>query len=293
MFDRILIATDLALDARATFQAVLGRFAQRSSRVAVCHVGAETPSSGVPVGGADAAGRDGEARTGDPEEALRDEVRRWAEGLALDPPVELFVERGSPGTEILRAAERWGADLLLVGASGRTALGRFLLGDVAARVVTHAHTSVLVARPSPPSGVVLAATDLSDASFPAIRTAASLAQAWGGKLVTVHVVDGDERTFYAGDARRPAHEQRASAWSWIHHALGKVRSHGDVDVLEGRPARALCESAAARGAEVIVAASHGRTALARLLLGSVVRDVVRAAPCSVLVVRGDASVPTT
>lgn len=275
MFDRILIATDLAPDAQVTFRAVVERFAQGSSLLAVCHVATETPAS--------------VAHAGDDEGPARGDVQRWADGLALGRPVEVLVERGSPAAEILRVAERWGADLVVVGASGRTALGRFLLGDVAARVVTHAHTSVLVARPSPSSGVVLAATDLSDASFPAIRTAASLVHAWGGALVTVHVVDGDERTFYAGDERRPAYEQRSSAWSWIHHALGKVRSNGEVDVLDGRPARVVCDRAAARGAEVIVAASHGHTALARLLLGSVALDVVRAAPCSVLVVRGGAS----
>ncbi len=39
------------------------------------------------------------------------------------------------------------------------------------------------------------------------------------------------------------------------------------------------------GADVIVVGSHGRGAIERLLLGSVSEQVVRHAPCPVLVVR--------
>ncbi len=47
----------------------------------------------------------------------------------------------------------------------------------------------------------------------------------------------------------------------------------------------VCRIAADVGADVIVVGSHGRGAIERLLLGSVSEQVVRHAPCPVLVVR--------
>lgn len=55
---------------------------------------------------------------------------------AVGDPVELTVTT---------ARER-GAELLVVGSHGRTGIRRFLLGSVAERIVSHAATSVLVAR---------------------------------------------------------------------------------------------------------------------------------------------------
>ena len=54
---------------------------------------------------------------------------------------------GYPGAQILAAldAER-GVDLVVMGSEGRTGIRRLLLGSVAAKVVRHAHCSVLVAR---------------------------------------------------------------------------------------------------------------------------------------------------
>ena len=53
---------------------------------------------------------------------------------------------GNPADEILKAAETHQADLIVTGAKGLGAVGRFLLGSVSTRVVQHAHCSVLVVR---------------------------------------------------------------------------------------------------------------------------------------------------
>ena len=47
----------------------------------------------------------------------------------------------------------------------------------------------------------------------------------------------------------------------------------------------MCRVAAELKVDVIVVGSHGRGAIARILLGSVSEQVVRHAPCPVLVVR--------
>lgn len=54
---------------------------------------------------------------------------------------------GSPKHVVLDEAERWGADLIVVGSHGRRGFQRFLLGSVSQAVALHAHCSVMIVRP--------------------------------------------------------------------------------------------------------------------------------------------------
>lgn len=63
----------------------------------------------------------------------------------------------------------------------------------------------------------------------------------------------------------------------------------EVRVLQGDARTALVEEAAKEGADLLVVGSHGRTGLAKLVMGSVASHVVTHAPCSVAVVRGKRS----
>lgn len=56
-------------------------------------------------------------------------------------------------------------------------------------------------------------------------------------------------------------------------------------VMQGDPREALVDTAKAIGADLIVVGSHGRSGIARLILGSVAAHVVAHAPCNVLVVK--------
>jgi nucleotide-binding universal stress UspA family protein len=53
-------------------------------------------------------------------------------------------------------------------------------------------------------------------------------------------------------------------------------------VMEGDPATMILRAAEETHSDVIVMGTHGRTAVARLLLGSVAEAVLRKAPCPVL-----------
>lgn len=56
-------------------------------------------------------------------------------------------------------------------------------------------------------------------------------------------------------------------------------------LLGGQAASAITRFARDTGTDLIVMASHGRTGVRRLVLGSVAEQVLRTAPCAVLVVR--------
>jgi nucleotide-binding universal stress UspA family protein len=58
-----------------------------------------------------------------------------------------------------------------------------------------------------------------------------------------------------------------------------------VYVTTGHPAERIVALATALDADVIVLGTHGRTGLKRIVLGSVAEEVVRRAPCTVLVIR--------
>jgi nucleotide-binding universal stress UspA family protein len=53
---------------------------------------------------------------------------------------------GAPAEALIAATRRADADLIVVGAANKSALGRLFLGTVSGRVLTHAHCSVLIAR---------------------------------------------------------------------------------------------------------------------------------------------------
>jgi nucleotide-binding universal stress UspA family protein len=68
---------------------------------------------------------------------------RFPEGTSK---VSSLVELGRPAQIIVDAAERWGADLIIVGSHGHGFWGRLALGSVSDAVLHHAPCSVLVVR---------------------------------------------------------------------------------------------------------------------------------------------------
>jgi nucleotide-binding universal stress UspA family protein len=223
--------------------------------------------------------------------ALRDHARAKL-GLELN---EVFVERGSAYAEIVRRAELWQANFIVVGSHGRTGLARAFLGSVAESVVRYAHCSVLVARPIHAAGVILAATDLSEASMPAIVGGAAAAKRNGARLVVASALTLDNvlpvsavGMLGALPALPPPEVQRQmrdGLRSTIEQAMASIGAVGEACVLEGSPAAAIVAYADQIRAELVVVGSRGRTGLARLALGSVAEAVVRNASCSVLAVR--------
>jgi nucleotide-binding universal stress UspA family protein len=63
-----------------------------------------------------------------------------------DVTVEIEVVQGSPKKMIVEEAERWGADLIILGSHGYGPIHRFLLGSVAQAVAFHAPCSVEIVR---------------------------------------------------------------------------------------------------------------------------------------------------
>jgi nucleotide-binding universal stress UspA family protein len=57
-----------------------------------------------------------------------------------------FTPQGDPAKEILHTADSWGADIIVMGTHGKTALGQMLTGSVAEHVLRHAQVPVMLIR---------------------------------------------------------------------------------------------------------------------------------------------------
>jgi nucleotide-binding universal stress UspA family protein len=138
---------------------------------------------------------------------------------------------------------------------------------------------------------ILFATDLSELSLAAWPHATMLAEQLGAAICATVVIEEP----YA----LAPYDQYAA----LLEALRDVRPQVEQDLAEktkdapasvavsnvvveaSSPARALLDLAAKEECDLIVMASHGRSGLTHLLLGSVVEKVVRLSPIPVLVVR--------
>jgi nucleotide-binding universal stress UspA family protein len=203
--------------------------------------------------------------------------------------VQLLVAGGDPGTGLVEIAGDRKVDLLVIGEPlSRSRMGPLATG-VAAKVMRNAHCPVLIARADPSIVVrtILAATDLSDPSLPAIRAAAAVARIHGASLTVVHIMEG------VTSASLPVMVDATMAEVAGHRlaeALSRSDVAGDVRVTLGPATAAIGRLARRLGAELVVVGTRGQSALRRLALGSTAEMVAESAPCSVLAVPlGDAA----
>lgn len=213
-----------------------------------------------------------------------------------DDRIEIFLERGEPYAEVVRQAEVWRADMVVVGSENQAGPTRGLLGGVAGRVVRFAHCPVLVSRPVAAERLVFVATDLSDPSLPAIQAGAEEARVRGARLVVAHALD-DALTEYLAVAGAPfgisvpvptpevRHAMHEATLQLLRSAMSRYGVEGDAQVLEGGAVASIVGALESLQAELLVVGTHGRTGLARVTLGSVAEQLVRLSPCSVLAVR--------
>jgi nucleotide-binding universal stress UspA family protein len=81
--------------------------------------------------------------------AVKYAVERIESGKASGLEITTSIIGGSAREAILDEAERWGADLIVLGSHGYSAWQRFLLGSVSHAVATHARCSVEIVRQKP------------------------------------------------------------------------------------------------------------------------------------------------
>jgi universal stress protein A len=158
---------------------------------------------------------------------------------------------------------------------------------------------------------ILCPVDLSGFSLEALRMATKIAAASGATLDILHVIhnpfddiylteitqtDPALIDAYAIEPQRRAKVLRATeehsevllkqfCHDVVQHSGGKVHYH----IRRGDAFEAILETAEDLMSDLVVLATHGRTGIKRLVIGSVAEKIVRHAPCAVLTVKPTAA----
>lgn len=145
---------------------------------------------------------------------------------------------------------------------------------------------------------IVVATDLSEASVAALREAGEQALQHAARLTVLHAYDP---TPWVPPAMVPNPARAyASISAEMKEAIeGGLERRCQESLPEGLqnvkrvahestgPARGVCDYAKEAGADLLIVGTHGRTGVGRALLGSVAEQIVRHAPCNVMVVRSE------
>jgi nucleotide-binding universal stress UspA family protein len=230
--------------------------------------------------------------------------------------VEARSETGSASAALLEAIDAEGADLVAVGFRGTSGIWEeFMLGSVSRAVVHSAKIPVLVVKsgrvadepakqsPGPATKHLHVLVGYDGPPF-AERIAAQVSlltwpketQGWVIRVVQPFRLELPE---WVQLRRDPDVAAMAAAWEQEHQQnLEAARNEvaqfcatlppcfaRDGIIVEGRPAEEIIKQIREKSIDLAVLGSRGSGAVKRLLLGSTSDQVLREAPCSVLIVR--------
>jgi nucleotide-binding universal stress UspA family protein len=230
---------------------------------------------------------------------LADAVRTFAGEELAGVDAAVRVQPGDPSPVIVDHSVASGADLIVMGTHGRSGFDRLLAGSVTEKVLRRAPCPVLTIPPhapaAPASGTlfarVLCAVDFSDASEQALGLALELGCEGGGAVTVATALEwlAEETPLThpevdIGPYRARLVADAAARLGTLVQAAGPPAGcQVEQVVAMGRAHREILRLAA-QGSDLIVMGAQGRGGVGLALFGSTTQQVVRGAPCPVLVV---------
>lgn len=137
---------------------------------------------------------------------------------------------------------------------------------------------------------IVMATDFSEASLVALETALSLALESKAALHLLHVVElpatGDPEA--VGEVEALADRLCDEGKQRLETLVPENKRRDltiETAVLCGSPASQIAQFARRIGADLLIVGTHGRRGWARVIMGSTAEQLLRHAPCQVLVVK--------
>ena len=250
------------------------------------------------------------------EQNARLELERLATSLCAGIAIETRLLEGRAHARILETLESAPHDLVVLGTHGRPWYQRVLLGSTAETVLRASSVPVLIVhntaptQPPPRLARLLFSTDFNMTSMAGEEWVRYLAAHGAEEILLVHAMENPLLDVYDPDkaeidlprimAESRQHPPRSAQPFWEHaqrvaHAklsvlrqqfLGAPFQGLQIEVLirEGAAPENILKVAEQKSPDLIVMATHGRTGVRHLLLGSVTEKVIRAASCPVLAV---------
>jgi len=136
---------------------------------------------------------------------------------------------------------------------------------------------------------ILCGTDFTEHSYTALDYALRFAKLADGVLIVAHFVHVPSGDVYTNEAWPRSFEEAKERAKELIAQLHQTRLGGypktELVVEIGVPAELMLKIAKERNVDMIVTATHGRSELADLIMGSTAEKLIRHAPCPVFVVR--------
>lgn len=195
-----------------------------------------------------------------------------------------LIRFGQAAQVIVQTAEEVDADLVALGAHGHTSFREKLLGSTTEQVLQTSPVPVLFVREKcqPKFSHFLVPSDFSDAASVTLSYATNLASLMKAKITLLHVVAPYEGTPEAWEELKRETTEELRRWS------SKTLEPTDLPSIEPKVTRyhhagaGITEFAQQNGVDLIIIPTHGRSALERLIFGSVATHVIYYAPCPVI-----------
>jgi len=212
------------------------------------------------------------------EEQARHRMRKYQEkaaatGVALEEAVRTSI---SVPDGILEEAGARKPDWIIMGRKGLSGIERLLMGSVTSRVIGSSPCNVLVVPREANLGFqrIMIAHDDSVFGEAAWRQTILLAERANSEVIAVSVARDNSRKL---ECQMVLQHLEASA---ARHGIRLLSL-----LLEGRPFEQIIQAAQDERVDLIVLGSHGRSGLARLLMGSVAERVTGTVKCPVLITK--------
>jgi nucleotide-binding universal stress UspA family protein len=224
------------------------------------------------------------------EDARRTLSRRW-------PEVEAVVLDKTPVDGILTEAERFAADVILLGWRGHGAIRRLLMGSVSRGVVRGARCAVFVVRRAVRVRRIVVGLDGSATAKRALAFVAGLVPPADGRVIlltAVEVMAVPSRGLVPGavavarEAKRTNVRRARAAMSELNRAAAQLQRAGwrtRTVLTSGEPLRDLLGTVATVRAQLLVVGATGRSGVRHLLLGSVAGGALNRSPLPILIAR--------
>jgi nucleotide-binding universal stress UspA family protein len=201
--------------------------------------------------------------------------------------VRALVVKGDPAAMILAAARELGPKLIAMSSHGRSGIARFFRGSVAERVLRHADAPLLLANPlALPARQdlairkILVPLDGSELSAEILPIASDLARLFQAELLLFHAVE----TVVVPDEIVSTVDDREAMEKEIEKLAERVKGvRVGTRVVRGNPSLEILD--AAREADLVALATHGRSGASRWAFGSVAEQVLRGCTRPLLVKR--------
>ncbi|MEJ2726294.1 MAG: universal stress protein [Deltaproteobacteria bacterium] len=135
---------------------------------------------------------------------------------------------------------------------------------------------------------IICAIDFSDYSRHTLSYGIAFARVFDAHLFVAHVIDLPSASMY-GEAFFPVEEQKervmAYAQEEISRLIGDQSVRWEALISHGHTADEIARMAEEKDANLVIAATYGRSGLKRLVLGSVTERLMQTLSCPLLVVR--------